>query len=392
MDSPVRGSRATRANTGTATRSILRRLLALVLVALAMLSLQSGAETHLAGTDAANKGAAARSSGHKRNQDRAATYSMVRQPDGADRSLPRGSMSPQEAPGRPEMSGSARSLYMRTTRRSVLQGQGCLQAREVRVSRGQLENVLVIMAFGRPMRIGNRYGASLFGDGFRDTDAIERAARAYVQGYVGCIHDSGRTRLRLALGTSNYGRQVSYRHGRAWGEMVNQANGWLSAQGAWPDVEIAGASDIELGWNGPVISKLWVKGYDSVARWPFFDFGDAGGCPPRGDCLGAWTQEDVWYVAWGAETALPLPQIYTSTGSQAEQWYRLSLYAFRHHGNRMHIAGVLSQHTACRQSSDPCWGINNSPERAWSQLWYALNRDRRTAQDLAWSTDFRWVP
>jgi hypothetical protein len=364
----------------------------LVLAALAMLSLLSGADTQFSVTDAANAGAPHRSSSNERNQARTATYSMVRQPDGADRTLPRASAFPREVLGHPEMSGSARSLYIRTTRRSVLHGQGCLQAREVKASQGQLKDILVVMAFGRPMRSGNRDGVSLFGAGFRDTGAVGRAAHAYVQGYLGCIHDSGQARLRLALGTSNYGRQVSYRHGRAWGEMVNQANEWLSAQGAWPEVEIAGASDIELGWNGPVISKLWVKGYDSVAKWPFFDFGDAGGCPPKGDCLGAWTQEDVWYVAWGAETALPLPQIYTSTGSQAEQWYRLSLYAFRHHGNRMHIAGVLSQQTACRQSSDPCWGINNSPERAWSQLWHALNRDRRTAQNLAWSTDFRWVP
>jgi len=392
MDSPVLDPRTTRASTGSAARSIVRRLLALVLAALAMLSLLSGAETQLSGTEAAKAGAADQSSGHKRGQVRAATYSLVRQADGADRRLPRASISPLEVPGHPGMSGSARSLYMRTTRRSVLDAQGCLQAREVRATRGQLENVLVVMAFGRPMKIGNRYGASLFGAGFRDTSAVGRAARAYVQGYLRCIHDSDRARLHLALGTSNFGRQVSYRHGRAWGNMVNQANEWLSAQGAWPDVEIAGASDIELGWNGPAISKLWVKGYDSVARWPFFDFGDAGGCPPKGDCLGSWTQEDVWYVAWGAETALPLPQIYTPTGSQAEQWYRLSLYAYRHHGSRMHIDGVLSQHMACKQSSDPCWGINNSPARAWSQLWQALNRDRRTAQDLVWSTDLRWVP
>jgi hypothetical protein len=172
--------------------------------------------------------------------------------------------------------------------------------------------------------------------------------------------------------------------------MVNDANRWLLDKGYGKRVEFAGANDIELSWNGPRESKAWVRGYDSVAEWPFYDYGDAAGCPPRGNCAGAWTPEDVWYVSWGARTAWPLPQIYTPNGVMAEQWYRLSLYSYRHHGWRMTIAGALSQRIACRQSSDPCRGMDNSPVRAWGQLNQLLNRDRRTAQPLAWSSDFRW--
>ncbi len=118
--------------------------------------------------------------------------------------------------------------------------------------------------------------------------------------------------------------------------------------------------------------------------------GDAAGCPPRGDCAGVWTPEDVWFVSWGARTAWPLPQIYTLSGSMAQQWYHLSLYSYQHHGWRMTIAGALSQRMACRQYSDPCRGMDNSPAKACGQLNRLLNRDGRTAQRLPWSSDFSW--
>jgi hypothetical protein len=249
-------------------------------------------------------------------------------------------------------------------------------------------DAIVVLAFGRPRHRGGRWGVSLFGDAFASTEAIQHAAQAYARGYQECA-GSG-TRLEVALGTSNYGGAVSRKHGRAWALMVNQANDWLHRHGLHRSVSFAGASDIELGWNGPAVSRRWVRGYDSAARWRFYNFGDAAGCAPRGDCLGAWTQEDVWFVSWGARSAWPLPQIYTPSGSMAQQWYRLSLYAYQHHGRRMTIVGVLSQRAACRQSSDPCRGINNSPSRAWHQLQRLLNRDPRTAQPLRWVTDLRW--
>ena len=201
--------------------------------------------------------------------------------------------------------------------------------------------------------------------------------------------DAATTHLTVAIGTSNFGPGVTYRHGRAWAEMVNEANEWAAGEGL-TTLRFAGGNDIELSWAGPRRTRAWVRGYDSVARWPFYDFGDAAACPPRGRCMGAWSLEDLWYVAWGARSARPLPQIYTPNGVMAEQWYRLSLYSYRVHGAPIRIAGVLSQRTACRQSKDSCRGMNNTPARAWAQLNRALNRDKRTAQPLHWSTDIAW--
>lgn len=264
---------------------------------------------------------------------------------------------------------------------------GCSEGR--RLSGSKQDSAIVILAFGRPMRHHGASGASLFGTRFASTDDIGGAARAYAAGYSRCSSDG--PRLHLAIGTSNYGQGVTFRHGAAWARMVNAANDWAHQRGLQAAVEFAGANDIELSWNGPARSKSWVRGYDSVAEWPYFDYGDAAGCPPKGNCLGAWTQEDVWFVAWGARSAWPLPQIYTPTGSMAQEWYRLSLYSYMRHGWRMTMAGALSQHTACRQSSDSCWGMNNAPMKAWRQLHKLLNGDPRTAQQLQWISDFRWA-
>ncbi|TMK85994.1 MAG: hypothetical protein E6G44_04995 [Actinobacteria bacterium] len=287
------------------------------------------------------------------------------------------------------MPSTARSQYLKTTHSSVLNRMGCAEGR--RLSRSRDESAIVVLAFGRPVRRGHgHWGASLFGRGFRSIGQIQRAAQAYGRGFARCAAPSG-PHLTVAIGTSNFGPGVTYRHGAAWAAMVNGANEWVDAQDLAHRLRFAGASDIELSWNGPRTSKRWVRGYDSVARWPYYDYGDAAGCPPRGNCLGGWTQEDVWFVSWGARTAWPLPEIYTGDRGQAEQWYRLSLYSYLRHGWRMTIAGALSQRTACRQSSDTCRGMNNSPARAWGQLDGLLNRDFRTAQRLRWSSDFAWA-
>jgi len=289
-------------------------------------------------------------------------------------------------PGEP---GAASSLYMTSTRTGRSRQRGCHFAHHAAVS-GELRGSIVVLDFGRAARAHRRFGVSLFGNGFRSTRAVASAAEAYAAGYATCARRAHGAHLVLALGTSNYGGLVSWRHGVEWASMVNDVSDWVGAHGYSGGVAVAGAIDMELGWSGPRHSRWWTNGYGSVAEHPYFDFGDAAGCPPIGNCIGAWTVEDVWYVSWGARWALPLPEIYAPNGSSAREWQRLSLYSERRHGTAMTIAGVMSQHTACRQSRDPCWGMNNSPARAWRLLSRALNSDRRTAQPLRWLTDVRW--
>jgi hypothetical protein len=283
----------------------------------------------------------------------------------------------------------ATSYYMKTVSTTVAQRRGCRIATGIKRGREPVE-ALVVLAFGRPRHPNGRYGASLFGVRFASTKAIRRAGVAFAKGFLRCALRRPGATLRLALGTSNYGSRVTWAHGRAWATMVNRANETLIHRGWAGRVSIVGAIDIELSWNGPKTTKAWVRGYDSANRWPYYNFGDAANCPPYGQCAGGWTMKDVWYVSWGALPAYALPQIYTGSGSMARQWFNIALYSYREQRSHMTIAGVMSQRGACRDSRDPCHGMNNSPSRAWTQLVGLLNRHPGTKQQPRFATDIRW--
>ena len=289
-------------------------------------------------------------------------------------------------------SGSARtpalstSLYLSTTDGRRLNRMGCVEGQSS--ARRGLLDTLVVLDFGRPARASHQEGTVLIRSGFRPVWRIRNAVLAYASGFIRCTSDHPAAHLTVAAGTSNWGPHVTYGHGQAWGRMLNDANEALRGSDRSGRITVLAADDIELNWNSPAASKRWIRGYQSVASWPYLDYGDAGSCPPFGRCAGGWSVDDVWWVTWGASRAMPLPEIYTNSGSQAQQWYRLSLYSYLRHGRRMIIAGVLSQRRACNQSlNDPCTGMNNSPSAAWKQLAGLLNRDRRTAQAIRWATD-----
>ena len=294
--------------------------------------------------------------------------------------------SPARADSRP---GTSTSYYLKTTRPKTLDAMGCSFAKGVNAG-SQPHDALVVMALGRPMLRRGAYGVSLFGVHFATTSEVRNAGVAFATGFRRCVSSKKSTSLRVVLGTSNYGSRVSFAHGKAWAGMVNVANRDMVERGWGDQVDFAGGTDIELSWNGPKTSRAWVQGYDSVNEWPYYNFGDAAMCPPYGRCAGAWTMEDVWYVSWGAPPAIPLPQVYTGSGSMAKQWYNVGLYSQKTHGSHMAFAGVMSQRTACEQSADSCRGMNNGPRRAWRQLSYLLNSRRETAQRLRWSTDIAW--
>lgn len=294
---------------------------------------------------------------------------------------------PAAASGGPP--AAATSYYMRTVNPGRLFRMGCRMGSRV-VHGTEPSDALVVLAFGMPRHV-YRFGTALFGGHFVNTGQIRRAGVQYARGFAACTKKRPNASLRIALGTSNYGSQVGFNHGKAWAYMVNGANEDLVRIKLASRIDITGANDIEPGWSGPRAARAWIRGYDRVNLWPYYNFGGAAGCPPYGNCLGSWTVEDVWYVSWGAAPALPLPEIYTNSGISAKQWAHISLYSAMKHGSSMTIAGVMSQHRACRQTPDPCHGMNNTPPSAWRQLTTQLNRDHRTAQSLHWVTDISWT-
>ncbi|MDY6846924.1 MAG: hypothetical protein SVP52_07290, partial [Chloroflexota bacterium] len=119
-------------------------------------------------------------------------------------------------------------------------------------------------------------------------------------------------------------------------------------------------------------------------------------CPyedePNWVCNNNWELEDVWYVSWGAPSALPLPLIYLVDGVHAKQWAFISQYSLEHHGFRMNFTGVFTQSYFCVQFNWPsCARTNNTPEDAYAQLTAELNKIPGTAQHIRWKTDIRWI-
>jgi hypothetical protein len=99
----------------------------------------------------------------------------------------------------------------------------------------------------------------------------------------------------------------------------------------------------------------------------------------------------VWYVSWGAPSALPLPLIYLTNGIHAKQWAYLSRYSVENHGYRMDFTGVFTSWAYCQQFPQWCSGIDNTPEEAYQQMMEELSKDSATTQTIRWKTDIRWV-
>ena len=295
------------------------------------------------------------------------------------------------------------SYYMTTLNSGFIYNLGCqLGIRDLNQAGAQ--DSVVVLAFGCPRCFSNgTYGANLYGYGPASLNNVSSAAKHLATGYYACSGSDKESNLIIGLGTSNFlcGRDPcdtnskARGHGAAWSGMVREVNQWLVSQGIFHQVQVFGANDMELGWNSPTWSRNWISGFEQVSGNFFLHFGDAAGCPyednPHWGCQGQWTEEDVWYISYGAPSALPLPLIYLTNGVHAKQWASLSRYSVRQHGYRMDFTGVFTQWLACQQFPSGCAGIDNTPDQAYQQLFFELGKFPTTAQDLRWKTDIRWI-
>jgi hypothetical protein len=97
----------------------------------------------------------------------------------------------------------------------------------------------------------------------------------------------------------------------------------------------------------------------------------------------------VWQVN-GPSYAIAFPEIYLRSGVNADQWYRMSLYAAQQKGAKLAFGGLLTQWQAC-QDKGSCGGLtDNTPQQGWEQLQAALNADSRTAMTLPLPSDITW--
>lgn len=290
------------------------------------------------------------------------------------------------------------SYYMITIDPTFHYDLGCeIGARDANATGTQ--DSVVVLEFSYPVcNTNDTYGAHLYHFGPASLSEIITASENFALGYYQCSAQDTESNLVIGIGTNNRPdscetSQEMTAHGAAWAEMVNEVNQWLINNGYFGQVQAYGANDIEVGYNTPALSRDWIVGYQQTNDYPLIHFGDAAGCPyednPHWTCGGEWSQEDVWYVSWGAPASIPLPLIYLTNGVHAQQWAYLSQYSVAEHGSRMDFTGVFTQWQACEQWG--CSGTDNTPEQAYQQMYYELNRFPETAQDLNWSTDIRWI-
>ncbi len=301
---------------------------------------------------------------------------------------------------------AASSYYLPTIDGDFLYELGCEQGLKDLRAEGTQDNV-AILYFSYPVyESAFGYGAALYEDDPinhpttpASVPAIKQAVKFFAQGYYNCTGSDTHSNLVIGVGTNNKGTSISTEdrisgHGRVWGAMVADLNQWALDQRILHQVQFYGASNIE-SWNTPSWTRTWIAGYEENEDVFLLNFGDAAGCPyednPQWTCSSGWSQEDVWYVSWGAPSALPLPLIYLTNGIHAKQWAYLSQYSVENHGYRMDFTGVFTSWQYCQQFPQWCDGIDNTPEEAYQQMMEELDKTAGTSQSLRWKTDIYWV-
>lgn len=187
--------------------------------------------------------------------------------------------------------------------------------------------------------------------------------------------------------------------GREWTQMVIDFDAWVYQSGYSGRIDVLAANDIEPGFGTYPNTVAWLDGFKDAVGLPpataYLDFGSADGCSAtelsEGECLGGWTQENVWFFAAGSGLALAFPEIYLNDGVNAAQWQKVALRSKVIHNQQMIFSGVLVQHAACVSEGCPD-DEDNTMVQGWQQLLYALNSDWRTANSLQSSaSDIGWV-
>jgi hypothetical protein len=282
-----------------------------------------------------------------------------------------------------------RSFYMGNASRPAAARLGCEQ--------GDTQGRMTLF-FGAPTTVDGTYGVTLWGGADRTASQVIDLAKDFVRGYAWCRRDASFQAL-VGIGTSTSG--IDYKndtwlveHGSTWAWVVKQVAEW--AEVYYPGVVQAYAAwDAEPSWSVVHKADMWMQGYNGHGgRRAMHIHDSADGCPrdssDNGWCNNGWNQYWMWRLSWWYDPALPMPQIYATTGVNARQWQRIDEYGARHQGDGMFFYGVMAQRGACLQVGG-CVATNNSPDEASNFLYLFLNSSDWTRQDsIETATDILW--
>lgn len=290
------------------------------------------------------------------------------------------------------------SYYIKTSSTSDLYSLGYNLGQRDYNKSGTQTNVVVLFFGAQKKDSSGNWGASLWGT-FQTNAQVAALATQFARGYyVGTNTDHAST-TTIILSTNNSGSLITAEAGQQWAKMVLAAKS--SAASYSSQTIILGGNDMEIGWSTAAKTRDWISGYTGVTgRTLYYDTGDAAGCPTSGtyttstkcSSTNTWSIDDVFYKAYGAPPALPLPQIYTTNGSQAAQWYRISLYGYNNKSKVILFKGTLSQYQACQQTKSCGTSTNNTAAQAYNSLSNLLNGNSITAQTMPYATDVKHYP
>jgi hypothetical protein len=252
--------------------------------------------------------------------------------------------------------------------------------------------------FGAPIAVSGGYGTSMWAARAQSTGTIGELVKQFARGYVWCRQDPS-YQLFIGIGTSN-ARIDAHNdlwlagHGREWASMVASVSAWADRH--YPGiVRIYGAWDAEPSWSALSKARHWMNGYQSFpGHRPLYANFSADGCSwtssDNAPCNNGWTQHHLWDLAWQRPPSLPMPQIYATSGVNAQQWQRISEYGARPHARPLFFYGTMTQSGACAQVGG-CDRIDNTRHAARHQLLHHLNQSPLTRQgEIESLTDMRW--
>ncbi len=240
---------------------------------------------------------------------------------------------------------STASYYESSANSTTLYNQGCS------ASKGAAG--LVVLDFGEQVSLGGgNYGTYDFGNNTVSDTAIYHAVSNFALGAWKCRPKSSHL-VTVAVGTSNYGKSVTYAAGEAWGKMVNSAESYVTSQKYTSAVAVDGASDIEVEWSSFTAASNFVKGYNHVTKRSLIDYGDG--------TQGYWTEYDIWYVSSGAGTQEEaLPEIYYNADATLD--WKVIANSNCSAGRKLRFVGAMAEAVSG----------TNSPAAAFDDLYNAL--------------------
>lgn len=290
-------------------------------------------------------------------------------------------------------------------------GLGCSIGTELNNVQG-IQDVFVFLDFGNPNQDSQgRLGTVMYSLVPKTDYEIASAVVIFSSGFYYCSQND---LLTIAVGTNSSGGLatdvIAYRHGEAWANLIIEINDrFLAYEGLSSRVLAVAGNNIEPNFNPFYVPDHWLDGYHSVTdprRQIVYNIGSADDCPvdyppstpgtyvaqdcymkyQDGTLVYKWTQEDVYYVSWGAPLAWPFPEIYNST--TVDQWYRISLYTNFNHYGPMFFRGTITQFGACDQQGG-CPGADFDPGTGFTSLYSRIQNDQYTlfGNKLKWSTD-----